>query len=165
VNDGTVGLLLDDDRLASLLRDRLEASASFIEVLPEEAALLVTDVPDTTRGVPILHVGPVAEGRDALRTSDPDLILAALTLLHAGYHIEPQAAEPRLSSGVPHLSPRERQVATLLVDGASNKGIARALGISVHTAKFHVTAILEKLGAGNRADAVAMLLREGLVAI
>ena len=45
-------------------------------------------------------------------------------------------------------------MAALLVDGASNKVIARALDISVHTAKFHVTAILEKLGARNRADAV-----------
>jgi DNA-binding NarL/FixJ family response regulator len=35
----------------------------------------------------------------------------------------------------------------------------------VHTAKFHVTAILEKLGARNRADAVSIILREGLVAI
>ena len=43
--------------------------------------------------------------------------------------------------------------------------IARALDISVHTAKFHVTAILDKLGARNRADAVSIILREGLVAI
>jgi DNA-binding NarL/FixJ family response regulator len=76
-------------------------------------------------------------------------------------------ASPRAtpSAPLPNLSARERQVAELLVDGASNKVVARALDISVHTAKFHVTAILEKLGARNRADAVAIILREGLVAI
>ena len=53
-------------------------------------------------------------------------------------------------------------MAALLVEGASNKLIARNLGISVHTAKFHVAAVLEKLGARNRADAVSIVLREGL---
>ncbi|MEO8686070.1 MAG: LuxR C-terminal-related transcriptional regulator [Devosia sp.] len=43
--------------------------------------------------------------------------------------------------------------------------MARQLDISVHTAKFHVTAVLDKLGARNRADAVALILREGLVAL
>ena len=61
------------------------------------------------------------------------------------------------------LSQREQQVAALLIEGASNKVIARALDISVHTAKFHVTAILDKLGARNRADAVSILLRERLL--
>jgi DNA-binding CsgD family transcriptional regulator len=61
------------------------------------------------------------------------------------------------------LAPRAREVLALLVDGASNKTIARRLGISPHTAKFHVAAVLRELGARNRAEAVAMALREGLV--
>jgi DNA-binding NarL/FixJ family response regulator len=65
----------------------------------------------------------------------------------------------------PTLTARERQVASLLVEGASNKVIARRLDISVHTAKFHVAAVLEKLGARNRSDAVAIALRDGLVAL
>ena len=52
---------------------------------------------------------------------------------------------------------------TLLADGASNKVIARQLDISVHTAKFHVAAVLTKLQARNRADAVAIGLRRGLI--
>jgi two-component system, NarL family, nitrate/nitrite response regulator NarL len=51
----------------------------------------------------------------------------------------------------------------LLADGASNKVIARQLGISVHTAKFHVASVLAKLHAQNRADAVAIGLRYGLI--
>ena len=53
----------------------------------------------------------------------------------------------------------------LLAEGASNKLIARRLDISVHTAKFHVAAILEKLGAVNRTDAIAIAMREGLVLV
>jgi hypothetical protein len=48
-------------------------------------------------------------------------------------------------------------------EGASNKEIARRLAISVHTAKFHVASILEKLDATGRTDAVAHAVRLGLL--
>jgi DNA-binding NarL/FixJ family response regulator len=72
-----------------------------------------------------------------------------------------------LVQGAGHWVQQEQpeQVAALLLDGASNKAIARALEISVHTAKFHVTAVLDKVGARNRADAVAIIMREGLIAL
>lgn len=63
------------------------------------------------------------------------------------------------------LTPREIEVLRALADGASNKEIARALGISFHTAKFHVAAILEKLGATTRTEAVTKGARLGLVMI
>jgi DNA-binding NarL/FixJ family response regulator len=63
------------------------------------------------------------------------------------------------------LTPREREVLTLLAAGASNKAIARALGLSVHTAKFHVASLIEKLGAGGRLEAVAIAIRTGLVMV
>jgi DNA-binding NarL/FixJ family response regulator len=88
-------------------------------------------------------------------------VLSAAALIAAGYTLD--RPDPRREAV--HLSQRELQVAALLVDGASNKAIANALDISVHTAKFHVNAVLEKLGARNRADAVAIVLREGLVAL
>ena len=59
------------------------------------------------------------------------------------------------------LTAREAEVLTLLTTGASNKQIARALDISVHTAKFHVAAIIAKLGATGRTDAVARALNAG----
>jgi DNA-binding CsgD family transcriptional regulator len=52
------------------------------------------------------------------------------------------------------LTRREREVLALLAEGASNKTIARRLGISVHTAKFHVASLLDKLDATGRTDAV-----------
>ena len=51
----------------------------------------------------------------------------------------------------------------LLAEGASNKGIARRLGISVHTAKFHVGSVLDKLDATGRTDAVAHAARLGMI--
>jgi DNA-binding NarL/FixJ family response regulator len=65
----------------------------------------------------------------------------------------------------PSLSPREAEVLALLAEGAPNKVIARRLNISVHTAKFHVAAILIKLGAANRTDAIAIAMRQGLVLV
>jgi DNA-binding NarL/FixJ family response regulator len=63
------------------------------------------------------------------------------------------------------LTAREREVLALLAAGASNKTIARALGVSVHTAKFHVASLTEKLGASGRLEAVAIALRTGLVMV
>jgi DNA-binding NarL/FixJ family response regulator len=54
-------------------------------------------------------------------------------------------------------------VLDLLAAGASNKLIARQLGLSFHTVKAHVAAVLDKLGAASRADAVARGARQGLV--
>ena len=61
------------------------------------------------------------------------------------------------------LTPRERDVLLLMAEGASNKAIARQLGISVHTAKFHVGSLLDKLDATGRTDAVAHAARRGVI--
>jgi DNA-binding CsgD family transcriptional regulator len=61
------------------------------------------------------------------------------------------------------LTPRELEVLTLLAEGASNKAIARRLDISVHTAKFHVGSLLDKLDAVGRTDAVAHAARLGVI--
>jgi len=61
------------------------------------------------------------------------------------------------------LTPRETEVLALLGQGLSNRAIAERLAISEHTAKFHVNAILGKLGAQTRAEAVAQGVRLGLL--
>jgi DNA-binding NarL/FixJ family response regulator len=63
------------------------------------------------------------------------------------------------------LSAREREVLALLAEGASNKEIAIALAVSVSTVKFHLAAIMAKLGARSRVDAVAIAIRSGLVMV
>ncbi len=61
------------------------------------------------------------------------------------------------------LSPREREVITLMVRGLQNKEIAAQLVISERTVKFHVSSILAKLGAGNRTEAVTIALQRRLI--
>ncbi|MCL4826376.1 MAG: response regulator transcription factor [Caldilinea sp.] len=61
------------------------------------------------------------------------------------------------------LSARELEVLRHLAEGLSNKEIARVIGVSEHTAKFHVNAILGKLGAQSRTEAVVKATRAGLI--
>ena len=74
-----------------------------------------------------------------------------------------QAATAASADSACDLTPRERDVLALMAEGASNKAIARQLGISVHTAKFHVGSILGKLDATGRTDAVAHAARRGVI--
>lgn len=63
------------------------------------------------------------------------------------------------------LTPRERQVLALVAAGLPNKTIAMELGISEHTAKFHVGSLLTKLGAASRTEAVTLAARRGILII
>lgn len=61
------------------------------------------------------------------------------------------------------LTPRELEVLALVALGSPNKEIAQRLSISERTVKFHVSAIMGKLGAANRTEAVAMAVQQGLI--
>ena len=61
------------------------------------------------------------------------------------------------------LTPRETEVLQLLAEGLTNRRLGERLGISEHTAKFHVNAILGKLGARTRGEAIAQAARLGLL--
>ena len=63
------------------------------------------------------------------------------------------------------LTVREREVLALVADGLPNREIAAALGISEHTAKFHVNGVMAKLSAGTRTEAVVEAVRRGLVTL
>ncbi len=63
------------------------------------------------------------------------------------------------------LTPRELDVLHVLAEGLPNKAIARRLGISDQTVKFHVAAICGKLGALNRTDAVRLAIQRGLITV
>jgi DNA-binding NarL/FixJ family response regulator len=71
----------------------------------------------------------------------------------------------RAVSTAPVLTPRERSVLEHLARGLANKQIAAALGISERTVKFHVSSVFEKLGAGNRTEAVARAAQAGLISL
>ncbi len=63
----------------------------------------------------------------------------------------------------PALATGEVEVLALLAEGVSNNNVAGRLGIYVHTAKFHVSSILDKLDATGRTDAVAHAARTGVI--
>lgn len=73
------------------------------------------------------------------------------------------ARDPRVMPDDIALTQRELDVLALMAEGASNKMIARRLGISVHTVKFHVGSLLDKLDATGRTDAVAHAARRGVI--
>ncbi len=89
-------------------------------------------------------------------------VAAGLVVLDAGSAGELLRPAPAPAEG---LTPRELEVLSLLAEGLSNKAIAERLGISDHTAKFHVNAILGKLGAQSRSEAIVRAARLGLVVL
>jgi DNA-binding NarL/FixJ family response regulator len=108
--------------------------------------LLLRDVDVTTL---ITALPAVAQGLVVL---DPALALALLPL-----------RQPPPTAPVEVLTPRELQVLQLLAEGLPNKTIADRLHVSEHTVKFHVNAILGKLGAQSRTEAVVRATRLGLL--
>ncbi len=105
-----------------------------------------------------------------LKGSPAAEIAEAIRRVHAGEsYLSPRIAtklvsgvtRPRGRTGV--LSARERGVLRLVAAGLSNREIGHALSISERTVKFHVTAIFNKLGAENRAQAVAVAAQRGLL--
>jgi DNA-binding NarL/FixJ family response regulator len=72
--------------------------------------------------------------------------------------LQPPAGDKRLTK-------REREVLTLLAQGRSNKQIAAVLHVTERTAKFHVGAIMRKLDATNRTEAVALAAQQGLITL
>lgn len=122
------------------------------------------------------------ESEEALRSGvraivptdvERDVLLAAVKASAVGLMVVPsrfvQAAFPSRKANASRdelpesLTAREKEVLELLVEGLPNKIIAERLGISDHTAKFHVASILGKLGAGSRTEAVTLAIRQGIV--
>ncbi len=94
-------------------------------------------------------------------------VASGLVVLHpaevqAAFPVAAPASQPLAELPEP-LTRREREVLQMLAAGLANKEIAARLNISEHTAKFHVAAILGKLGAATRTEAVALGIRRGLV--
>jgi DNA-binding NarL/FixJ family response regulator len=103
---------------------------------------------------------------------DPARWPAALAALARGLSVhDPDlaprggAAEPASAATHEPLTARELEVFELMAKGMPNRDIARALGISPHTAKFHVAQILEKTATASRTEAVGYGLRHGLVGV
>jgi two-component system, NarL family, response regulator YdfI len=98
----------------------------------------------------------------ALQAAAAGLVVLHPTEIPAAFPAVSPASQPLAELTEP-LTRREREVLQMLAAGLANKEIAARLNISDHTAKFHVAAILGKLGAATRTEAVALGIRRGLV--
>jgi DNA-binding NarL/FixJ family response regulator len=132
------------------------------------AVLVLLGGPDTAAE---LWAGGV-RGLLSRQTSGPGLEAAAKALAQGWAVVDPSLAEevpwagarPRPESGpLEELTGRELEVLQLLAEGLPNKSIALRLAISEHTVKFHVNAILRKLVAQSRTEAVVRATRLGLI--
>jgi DNA-binding NarL/FixJ family response regulator len=133
---------------ASRMRRTLERLSGGYGLLPTHvtAAELVPAIQAAVAGLAVVHPD---------LTSGPD---------RRDPHPEPQAGGGGSGSAEAEaLTARERDVLSMLAAGLNNRAIAARLGISEHTAKFHVSQILAKLGAGTRAAAVSIAMRRGLI--
>jgi DNA-binding CsgD family transcriptional regulator len=137
----------------------------------EPADAVLTDCTAAVAGgQPIVALGGAEDDFAGLLPKDagPAQLDAALRAVAAGLIVRPPsppqpgfAALPEAPS--PPLTPREIEVLTALAAGLGNKAVARRLGISPHTVKFHIESLFRKLGAATRAEAVATGLRRQLV--
>jgi DNA-binding NarL/FixJ family response regulator len=110
-----------------------------------------------------------------LRSADRKEIISAIEAVTHGLVVlqrqvigvlfDTHMSSDALSNHENSLTPRELEVLNAMADGAPNKVIARRLGISFHTAKFHVAAILEKLDADSRTEAIIKATQLGIVTL
>jgi DNA-binding NarL/FixJ family response regulator len=144
----------------------VEAIPRLAEASPGSAILIFTAYQTDERVLGAVRAG--AKGYLLKGATTAEIVAAIRTVAAGGSALEPRVAA-RLLAAVrsPHptgqLTGRERDVLRLIADGLPGKQIARALGISERTVKFHTASLLRKLGADNRAQAVALAAQRGLL--
>jgi DNA-binding NarL/FixJ family response regulator len=149
--------------------DGIEATRRILEVAPETKVILITI--DESRGAIAQAIQAGVSGYLLKDASADALIDAARNAIEGNAVIHPQLtrtfieevrlAEPNQDQTP--LSKREREILQKVADGATTKQVASELGISPHTVKTHLERIFEKLGANDRAQAVAIAIRTGIV--
>jgi DNA-binding NarL/FixJ family response regulator len=152
---------------AGIDADKTLTRLNELRALPMPAVAVVAD---QSHVAPALAAG--ARGV-VLRDQVGPGIHAALAAVRSGLTVMDAAlaealvpAQPRATSngkGRGDLTEREKQVVQLLSEGLSNKLLADRLGISDHTAKFHVNGVMMKLGASTRTEAVVEAMRRGMI--
>ncbi len=170
------------DTMALLLEEDHRFEISEIHLADVILSLGVSPGRLPRRGKPVVAVSASADGDapfdETLKAWLPvsaslDEIAAALVATAAGMTVLTAGQAKRLFRRAPKideqeaeaLTTREQEVLQMMGAGFANKEIAARLGISLNTAKFHVTQILAKLNAGSRTEAVSLAIRRGLLPI
>jgi len=138
-----------------------------LEACPTARVLIFTAYDTEERVLGALKAG--AKGYLLKGATAAEIARAVRAVATGGSALEPRIAARLVTemsaprSAARHLTAREREVLHLIAAGQSGKQIARSLGISERTVKFHTAALMRKLGADNRAQAVALALQRGLL--
>lgn len=163
--------------LEALLHEQPEIEVASSE---NEADVSLRDAAVAGSALPVVVLTDEVPARDALRAgaraalpnaATPAQIVAAIHAAASGLSAMPASEMAALIPAVEvappaePLTPRELEVLEMLAEGLGNKMIAYRLNISLHTAKFHVNAILAKLAAGTRTEAVMRGIRLGLIQV
>lgn len=155
------------DLLVLHARDAAQALALHAALPPQQPAVLLgDDLRELARRC-------AGEARPlALLSPDatPERLRAAVAAVLEGLSVRVADGAVQLAPGLPPpdhepLTPRELEVFELLAKGLSNPDIGGVLGISAHTAKYHVGQILAKVGAATRAEAVRTGLQLGVIGL
>jgi DNA-binding NarL/FixJ family response regulator len=142
--------------------------------LPAPPVVVLVDAPARSEVLRLLQAGirgillrdaPPHELTAALLAATDGLAVVSPEILETMFPASSGQVDEEESFAAEPLTAREGEVLALLAVGASNKEIAARLHVSEHTAKFHVSTILSKLGAATRAEAVARGYRQGLILI
>jgi DNA-binding NarL/FixJ family response regulator len=150
--------------------DGIEATRRIKDASPDTKVILITV--DESRSAVSEAIQAGVSGY-LLKDATPDaLVDAARNAIEGNAVIHPQLTktfieEARTASGdepkSTPLSKREREILQKVADGSTTRQVAADLGISPHTVKTHLERIFEKLGANDRAQAVAIAIRTGIV--
>lgn len=151
--------------------DGLEATRRLRHSHPQVKVLILTQHDDREYIAPALHAG--AAGYVLKRSGGREVVNAIRQVFEQGAYVEPDVAQ-QLVQAIPsdvdlasqttaNLTERERQVLRLVVEGLSNKEIARELVISPKTASVHRTNIMSKLKVRNSADLVRYVMQHHLL--
>ena len=151
--------------------DRTPESPAFERVLGNVPMVALIDQPSADWTAKALRSGVKAV---LPRDSGEEELLSAIQSAQSGFVLldaevsktlaaRVPAATARYQQGVDELTPREIEVLRMLAEGLSNHELASTLGVSDHTVKFHISSILDKLGASTRTEAVTMGIRMGVI--
>jgi DNA-binding NarL/FixJ family response regulator len=145
--------------------DGIEATRAILAEQPAVSVLVLTSFSDRQRITRALEAGAVGY---LLKDASADEVVRGIrTAAGGGSPLDPRAARSLLDAQsapdpLEGISPREREVLALLVDGMPNKLIARRLGISEKTVKSHLTSIFRQVGVTDRVQAILWVERHGL---
>ena len=147
--------------------DGVAATRAILERYPQVRVIGLTSFQEGRLVQDALQAGAISYllkdvGMEQLNDAIRDAYLGRSTLAPEAAKALAQAAVDTEQVGG-ELTGREREVLALVVEGKSNAEIAENLGISLSTARFHISAILSKLGAANRAEAAAIAIKRRLL--